>query len=493
MSNDAHIETELIAARDDLATGFDAAPLPPFKPTRRKAPAVVAALLLVIGGGAFLGLRGDGSQTVRLPVAEESEADGTEEELGLTPETTEAAGGIEDSGEAASEAVFGRDAALPAEAGRPDAGLLEWSVDPVYQSQLRQFTSSAGTRFDVVTSPNRSVENADGSMVLTYHGTDGYRVSDRLTGEDVGVVNLPFAAHPQWHPNNRTLLRHLPDPDSDGALWRLLETDVLTGETEIIADLGGRLRTRTSDDIDWPDATRIHTNEQGAPSTDGSLWAFIVDDADGQSLGIVTYDLAEQQLIQRANLRTDVGAIDHIAVSLGGGYVVVTYDDATFVYDRNLENERRLVEGNHPGDFAFDAQRSETYVVANFADDEDAGWLVAIDLDTLNRTRVFDIFEEGNTSMNISGRGFDRPGWAVVSTFDCKAEGAWTCDKVMAVELTTEGRIVNLAHTYNCGASFWTEPSAVPSHDLQRVYFNSDSGSCGEDGEVFQLRTPRFE
>ena len=53
---------------------------------------------------------------------------------------------------------------------------------------------------------------------------------------------------------------------------------------------------------------------------------------------------------------------------------------------------------------------------------------------------------------------------------------------------TTE--VVQLAHTYNCGADYWTETHAATNRDLTRVWFNSDGGSCGIDAEVYRLDVP---
>ncbi len=480
MNDNLKIETELHTASANLAAGLDDVAVPAFKPTRRKTPAVAAALLLVIGG-VFAATRADDAQNIRTPVAEEGDP---------APETSL----VDDTSEIIEpEAIFGQDATPPSADGFVTAGLLEWANDPAYGTEVRQFTTAAGTRFDVIASANRAIENADGSLVLTYHGTDGYRVTDRQSGELVRAVEVALLSEPHWHPTNPELLRYLPNPDAEGELLRLLETNVLTGSTEIITDIAGRVRNVEFDAMLWSDGHRMSTREQGGPNADGSLHAWIIDDADGQPLGVLSYDLDEQLVVGRASLRTDSGAVDYVSVSPSGDFVLVAYADATFIYDRQFGAERQLTVGNDNGDFALAADGSEAFVVIDFGPDDDAGWLLSIDLETLRRTRIFNVFEAGSTSMNISGQAFDRPGWVVVSTSDCKTEGAWTCDKVMAVEMLPDGRIVNLAHTYSCAESTWTKPLAVPSKDFTRVYFNSDSGSCNDDGAVFQLQAPPFD
>ena len=98
-----------------------------------------------------------------------------------------------------------------------------------------------------------------------------------------------------------------------------------------------------------------------------------------------------------------------------------------------------------------------------------------------------------NTSIHVSGKGYNKPGWVVVSSYNCKNLGAWTCEKVMAVEIAEAGRVLNLAHTYNCGTNYWTEPHAVVNRDFTRIYFNTDHGSCGIDAEVMMLTVPDFD
>ena len=106
--------------------------------------------------------------------------------------------------------------------------------------------------------------------------------------------------------------------------------------------------------------------------------------------------------------------------------------------------------------------------------DELAGWIIHEDADLL---------------------ALDKPGWAVVSTYFCRAPGeaaGWACNKVFIVELAANPRILNLAHTYNCGQDFWTEPHAAPTRDMRRIYYNSDWGSCEIDAEIMRIDVPQF-
>jgi len=139
---------------------------------------------------------------------------------------------------------------------------------------------------------------------------------------------------------------------------------------------------------------------------------------------------------------------------------------------------------------ALAADGTDSYVYIDFSADRDGGWLVAVDLATLQRTRLVDLYNDANTSIHVSGKGYDRPGWVVVSTYNCKVPGAWSCEKVMLVDIGGTDRAYDLAHTYNCGDGYWTETHAVVNRSFTRVYFNSDAGSCGIDAEVYELTLP---
>ena len=61
---------------------------------------------------------------------------------------------------------------------------------------------------------------------------------------------------------------------------------------------------------------------------------------------------------------------------------------------------------------------------------ENAGWLMSVDMASLAETRVFDLYDGTVTSLHISGKAFNKPGWVAVSAYNCKEAGGWACDKV---------------------------------------------------------------
>ena len=383
--------------------------------------------------------------------------------------------------------IWGQDATAPSAAwSKPDIGAP--LSDPVYGTPVRRVTSATGTRFDRNTYSRRQAENADGTRFMTYHGEAEYRVYDRATTELVAALPIHPDAEPQWHPSDPGLVRFISGPNSSTGELVLREFDLATGTETVIADLTDRLQAAA------PGALYLKDRAEGSPSADGSRYAWMIYDAGEDPIGIVSYDLATDTVLGVAPIRTDVGDLDWVSMSPTGRYVVAGYWYGTFVLDADgLGNERQLNDKGDHSDIALDAAGRDAYVAIDFSSGPNAGWLTSIDLETLAVIQIFEVYGGANTSVHVSGKGYEKPGWVIVSTYNCKDPGAWSCEKVMAVEMAPGGRILNLAHTYNCGDDYWTETHAVVNRSFTRVYFNSDAGSCGIDAEVYELSVPAFD
>ena len=385
-----------------------------------------------------------------------------------------------------ADLVWGKDATAPDPSWQaPDLGGSY--ADVAYGTSIRRMTSADGTRFDRNTYSRRQAENADGTMIFTYHGTAEYHVIERAGPSLVRALPIHPDAEPQWHPTNPNLIRYIAGPNSSVGDLELYEIDVTTGESRSIADLTNRIVGL------FPQAVFLMDRAEGSPSADGNRYAWMVFDGDGQRVGIVSYDLATDQILGSTDqFEHDPSTLDAISMSPSGRFIVASYWDGVYAYTVDFADRRQLGTKAEHSDIAVNAAGNDSFVHIVFADVEDGGWLVADDLVTGERVRIFDLYDNANTSIHISGKGFDRPGWVIVSTYSCKVPGAWSCDKVMAVELADNGRILNLAHTHNCGEDYWTETHAVTNRDLSRVYFNTDSGSCGIDAEVMEITVPTF-
>jgi len=107
-------------------------------------------------------------------------------------------------------------------------------------------------------------------------------------------------------------------------------------------------------------------------------------------------------------------------------------------------------------------------------------------------------FSQVSVGLHFSGRAFQRPGWAVVSTYDGDPVArTWMDDQVFVVELKPNGRVVRLAHTHSLvdeiqEHDYWAEPHASANHDLTRILFTSNWGRSGsEEVEMFLIDLPQ--
>ena len=143
------------------------------------------------------------------------------------------------------------------------------------------------------------------------------------------------------------------------------------------------------------------------------------------------------------------------------------------------------------GDTARLADGRDAWVSVDFA----SGHAFVVDLDAtlaagrVARTDLFEIYPERTIhSIHFSGRAVERPGWALVSTYDPRRTDdaevpTWLDRRVFAVELAPGGRIVGIAHSRvrtlraDEGKVYFAEPHATASPDLSAVAWNSNWGA----------------
>jgi hypothetical protein len=134
-----------------------------------------------------------------------------------------------------------------------------------------------------------------------------------------------------------------------------------------------------------------------------------------------------------------------------------------------------------------------------------AGDIFMMNIRTGVRTVLLESYLDGTaTALHISGRAFSKPGWVVLSTYaDYKDDGEdrkWFHRKVMAMELTADPTIYNLAFTRNDNLVFsednrdhryWSEPQASVNRDFTKVLFNSSWGATsGFDVDAYMVEIP---
>lgn len=518
------LDSRLDTAAGELRSQLGEAPIPDFEPNKRVAAPVAAVVAILIGIGVFLSapfsnnasqvdvaddtsidapdIDGDSGPVVPEP-APDSEVDSSDPSRRTTTELETAASDV--------ELTFGQDATQPSsDRVRPDLGQLR--NDPAYGSVITRLTD-AGGRFSRFDSNRRVMTNSDNTLLIT-HVDDGtsenMSIIDLESLEQVAVVDRDEESELTWHPTDPARIRHLSGGDANNGSLRLLETDVTTGETSVLADLTDRIQQI------FPTGTHM-LSAHGRPGDNGNFWAWVVRDETGAPIGAVSYDLAADSIIGSLSeldptasgqelpaivdegLVNGPGDIESILVTSDAKYVVIEYAFVTIVHDADFSAFRAIENTGDNADVVATPDGTDAYVFVNFnTPSQNYGFLTAVDLDTLEQTPLINLFDNANTSMSVSGTATGKPGWVALSTFSCKnevgADEAWTCNKIMLMELGGENRIVPLAHTYRCSndedASWFTIPNGWTNRDLTRVYFTSDSGRCTEGGEIYEVIVP---
>ena len=356
-------------------------------------------------------------------------------------------------------------------------------VDPTYKTCLVRATSheteppQGFARSDY---SRRQAFNADNSMFLVY-ALDGYwHLYDGNDFSYEGRLSGPTAdAEPQWHPTDPNRLLYLPNT---GIGMTVNELNIQTGASRIVGELEDRLTDR------WPEANAAWTRSEGAPSADARYWALLVDDMNFQGLGMVVWDMVEDEIVSYHDITQRP---DHLSMSPSGKYVVVSWDDKTVAFDRNFNNERILLNRSEHSDIAIGANGNDVLVSIDYGAND--GDVFMVDLETGVRTNLLPTYLNGTaTAMHFSGKGYGRPGWVLVSTYaNTSDKQEWLHEKIFALELKANPRVVALAHHHSIEKGYWTEPHATVSRDFSRVLFTSNWNKADDrDVDAYFLRIP---
>ena len=353
--------------------------------------------------------------------------------------------------------------------------------------------------------------NADDSRVLV-HSLDGeFHLYDAKTTKYIRKLSLGGGSvEPQWHPTNPDVLYVFPNRGG----MTISTVNVKTNERKVVADfrnvrsINGYSGATSILQV-WSNAARLWTHWEGSPSADARYWGLMVETSGGTPLGMITYDLQENVITGVFDYARDGGGIDapdHISMSPSGKYVVPSWNGAgencpsrselgtrnnpcgLMSYTRDFSSAKGLtVRGPH-SDIGIDANGRDVIVAGDYA----SGWVEMWDLGTGAATRLWQIYENGNsTAMHISAKNFDKPGWVLVSTYMEKQPG-WYVNKLFAVEMKANPRILNIAHTYNTVETYFSETHAAVNRDFTRVVFNSNWNTANyENTDVYMVVLPK--
>jgi hypothetical protein len=337
--------------------------------------------------------------------------------------------------------------------------------------------------------------NADDSRILVYGTAGEWFLYDAASLRPLG--RLPIGLEPRWDAVDPQVLYY-----SDGT--RLMAYNVTTAQSSLVHEFA----------VDFPGQSlaAVWTAWEGRPSRDTQTWGLMAEDENWLPVAFVVYDRRSDQATVR-DMRGMPGMaddIDHVTISPLGTYFLASFDrycergakpggDAhpcgLMVYDRQLTEGRSLLRIVGHYDVALDAGGREVAVYQSIDTDE----IAMLDLESGAVTPLWPIdFSHAPIGLHFSGLAYDRPGWALVSTYSGGYPQAytWMDDQVFAVELRAGGRVVRLAHTHSLvdpdqGHDYWAEPHATVNRDFSRALFTSNWGRSGsEEVEMYLLELP---
>lgn len=353
----------------------------------------------------------------------------------------------------------------------------------------------------------RNAFNADSSRFFVYArgGYWHYYDTETMTRQD--YLPVTGDGEPHWHPTDPDVLYYLPN---NGGMV-MYEHNIATDSTTTVADfrdvtsINGDSGVNDIRDI-WADAARIWTRSEGSPSADGRYWALQVDTSGFAGIGMLVYDLQTNSIVGTYDFAANgYGRPNNVSMSPSGDYIVAagfgtgsgcsgstlgTFADpcGVMAWNRDFSAGIGLSKQAEHFDLAFDADGNDVLVIGNFT----SGFVEMVSLDTGAVTHLWGLYISGNkTSVHISGTSYAKPGWALVSTYAGNGVGHWYNDKIMAVELKADGRILNIAHTHNDQDDYWSEPQACVNKDFTRILFNSNWWNTGsEDVDAYMIALP---
>lgn len=326
--------------------------------------------------------------------------------------------------------------------------------------------------------PRRQAFNADGSRFLVAAGGGAWHLYDARTLRWLRRLAGPRGdAEPQWHPRDPRVLHYLPDK---GGL-SLNRLDVESNQGRPVVDFRGRLP--------WPRAARVWTRGEGSPSADGRFWCFLAQDAGGRTLGAFSYDLTADRVVGTRSLEVSP---DSISASPSGRWCVISGDrdeGGTVAWTRDFGRSRQIYEDSEHADIARLPGGGDAYV---WIDQQGRGELVMMDLESGRRTTLLPTWIAGSvTSIHVSGKAFERPGWVLVSSFNARKGKSWLQEQLLAVQLRPDPLVLRLGFHRSRFKAYASQPQATVSRDFRRILFNSNwGGTSGDDVDAYLLRLP---
>ena len=375
------------------------------------------------------------------------------------------------------------------------------ALDPANKTFVYRATDASKAEGGFVRHDNshKQAFNADNTRFIARDGQGAWYLYDAATFKQIERLGeLKGNCEPIWHASDPNLL-HFTLRDG-GTTWWTYNVEAEKGE--VMFDFSGK--------TPWSQATSFSTKGRGAASADGRYLALIATRHDEATqtrnvYGVVVLDVKDKRIVGTLDARNfpKPGAFpDYVSASPSGRHVVVSWPgDAggTRAYTRDLKDSFELPTASKHAGLAYGPQKQDYYVFADYGKNQ----LSAVDLDSHERIDLRSLHpaKGENYTLDISGQAYDKPGWAVVSTYgekkdDVSDEAApqerAEYRKVWLVELKAGGQALSVANVRTNASAIggsskdaapqavsdpdFFKPQASASRDLSRIVFADNFG-----------------
>lgn len=334
--------------------------------------------------------------------------------------------------------------------------------------------------------------NSDGRLILL-RGTEAtWYIYDSSALRP--LVKLPFdgAVDPRWSSQDPMVIHYFDET-------RLMAFDLKADTTTLIHDF--------SKDFPNADLASVSTRHEGSPSQDGRYWGLMAQNKDWEAVALMVYDQQLNTIVAKRDI-SGSPELDSVTISPLGNYLLAYFDYCEtglgndgnlcglMVFDRELKNGRGMLRIVGHSDLVLDSDKREGLIYQDI-DTDHISYLSLLDGDI---TALWPIdFSQSPIGFHFSGQAFEKPGWALVSTYNgARPQNAtWMDDQLFAIEIKPSGRVIRLAHTHSLVAGqdqhdYWAEPQATVDRNFTRILYTTNWGRAGtEQVETFLLLLPQ--
>jgi len=384
-------------------------------------------------------------------------------------------------------------------------------TDPLFKTCVTRATDwqkDNVTNFAIPFYARSQAFNADSTKFIVVANDGFWHLYNTEDLSHIRRVSLGgFDVEVNWHSTNPDILYRMP---MNGGL-RIFAHDISdpTDRTaEVAADftnvnsITGYPGAKDIRDV-WEGATRFYTASEGSPSADGRYWALLgVSENFNTAYGIIVYDMQANSIVGVYDFATNgggVGGPNNVTMSPNGNYVVAIWGPentcrgslgsfakpcGTMAFNRTLSSAKGITMAGEHGDTAIGMSGKDVYIAVEY---DPSGTIQIFDLETGNLiSRPYTNTWEG--AMHFSGKAFNKPGWVIMSTYGQTSNNGFD-NRIVAISLSSDPQIINLAHHYTNAADYNSQPHATVNRQGTKILFGSSWGTAG-NADTYLISLP---